>query len=355
MNTTDPPRPHPRRKPPFLFKVIVLAFVAIFGLVLAEAAIRITRPNLVGGPMLIRRDPYYGYWLLPNFDGYVTNSRGHRYHHHTNSLGHRAPEYGDAPAGHIICFGDSYTMAETVDFGKEYPSIVRDALRPSGYEVINFARAGNGEGRWLKFLRRDLASYDPKLIVMQMCSNDFGDNEVEWLYKLDEDGSLKELAIKGPTTVDRIRDAVEAIPGIVHLRLYQFIKEQVRARSGVQGFRHPESLDQPPEVIERENKLTVAILRAALEECRTRGIPVVWMEVGMLPERLAVVRPVFEEFGAIELPIPSAKDRPDLYHADDPHWNEAGQRFVADALLELITGRGLLTPSAGTDTTPSSP
>jgi len=353
MSTTQPPRQ--RRKPPLVFKVIILVFFAIFGLVLAEVAVRITQPNLAGGPMLTRRDPYYGYWLVPNFDGNVTNSRGHRYHHHTNSLGHRAPEYAPAPSGHIICFGDSYTMAETVDFGKEYASILRDAVRPEGFEVVNFSRAGNGEGRWLKFLRRDLASYDPKLIVMQMCSNDFGDNEVEWLYQLDDDGSLKELPIKGPTAVDQIRDALESIPGIVHLRLYQFLKEQVRVRTGAQGFRHPESMDQPPEEIERENTLTVAILRAALEECRTRGIPVVWMEVGILPERLAVVRPVFEEFGAIELPIPSIKDRPDLYHTDDPHWNEAGQRFVADALMELITERGLLTPPSSTDSAPSSP
>jgi len=332
------------RKPPLIVKLMVVAVIGLMGLVLAELAIRWKLPNLPYGPMVTHRDPYYGYWLRPDLDRVVRTSTGYQYHQKTNSIGHRAPPYIDAPNGHVICLGDSYTMGDTVDFGKEFAAVVRDSLRPRGFEVVNFGKAGNGQGRWLKFLRRDAKDYTPRLVVMQLCENDFGDNEIDWLYRLREDGSLEELTVRTAGTVDRIRDAVEAIPGVSYSRLYQFIKQRVRAATGAQGFEHPDQKEKSPEEIARENALALALLRACLEECRVLGVPVIWMQVGLDDDRLAAVRSEFDAFAAIELDVPSIKDRPDLYQDKDPHWNDAGHRFVGEGILRLIDERGLLAP-----------
>lgn len=324
-----------RRRPPLIFKLFALGFVLVLGLVLAEIGVRIVAPNVVGGPMLTHRDPYYGYWLRPNFDKVVASSTGIRYHHKTNTQGHRAPEYTDAPRGHVVCLGDSYTMGETVDAGTEFPALMREALRPQGFEVVNFGRAGNGQGRWVKFLERDAKDYRPRVVVMQLCYNDFGDNELERLYAVDESGTLTALPVPGPRTVDRVRDLIEMIPGVVHLRTYQFIKQQLRAASGAQGS-HPDQTEISPEHRRTQDALTMALLRRSMELSQDMGAQIIWTSVGLPEDRAAMVRSLGEEFGAIEVPIGYKDTRPEIYHPQDPHWNEAGHRFVAGAILDAI-------------------
>jgi hypothetical protein len=334
--------PHPsptasptRRKPPLIFKLIALGFVLVMGLVLAEIGIRIVAPGVVGGPMLTQRDKYYGYWLRPNFDREVASSTGIRYRHRTNAQGHRAPEYTDAPRGHVLCLGDSYTMGETVDAGTEFPALMREALRPHGFEVVNFGRAGNGQGRWVKFLERDAKDYRPRVVVLQLCYNDFGDNELENLYSVDNTGALTVLPVPGPRTVDRVRDLVEMIPGIVHLRTYQFIKQQLRAAAGAQGS-HPDQAEISPAQRAAQDALTMALLRRTMVLSQDMGARIVWTSVGLSEDRAAMVRGLGAEFGAIEVPIEYKDTRPQLYHANDPHWNEEGHRIVADAILDAI-------------------
>ena len=347
---TPPSPPRARRKPPVLFKVILLAFVLVFGLVFAEIAVRVAvkargKPLSVG-PMQTQPDDYYGHWLRPNVHTTVTNSNGIRYRERTNSHGHRGPEYIAPPNGHIICLGDSYTMGETVDAGTEYAALLRDALRPAGYEVVNFARAGNGQGRWLKFLSRDLADYTPRLVVMQFCYNDFGDNEVENLYRRKDDGTLESLPVPGPGAVDRIRDIVESIPGVPYLYTYQVIKQSIRGTTRAQQGFHPDREELSPEHRAAQDALLLALVRASLEKCAAAGAPVIWTSVGLPQDRHDAIAALAAEFHAIELPMPYSDARPDLYHdvRVDPHWNEAGHRFVADGILETIRARDLLSP-----------
>lgn len=334
----------PRRKPPLMFKLILVAFFAVFGLVLAEVALRIAYPMMAVGPMQTRRDAYYGYWLRPNLDCRVQNSRGIRYHERTNSIGHRAPEYIPGPNGHVICFGDSYTMGETIDAGGEYPALLREALRPEGYEVINFGRAGNGQGRWLKFLQRDAKQYTPKLIVMQLCYNDFEDNETDSLFRVNEDGSLEELPVSGSHRIDGIRDMVESIPGVPYLRTYQVLKQIIRGRDNVLGFQMDDA-QFTPEELAAQDALTFSLLRRTMELSRDAAAQIVWTSVNLPEDRLARVREIAAEFGAIEVPVAFKDSRPDLYNTEDPHWNEAGQRYVADEILRTVREHQLLSPA----------
>ena len=335
------PSARPRRKAPLAFKLVALGIVAFFGFVVAEVGLRIAFPSMSVGPMQTRPDPYYGYWLRPNLDCRVKNSRGIRYHERTNSIGHRAPEYIDAPSGHVICLGDSYTMGETVDAGEEYAGLLREALRPEGFEVINFGRAGNGQGRWLKFLKRDAKDYHPRLVVMQLCYNDFGDNEVEGLFRIGADGALEELPVAGPRAIDRVRDMVEAIPGVPYLYTYQLLKQLARGSGGAQGF-HPDQKQLTAEERSAQDALTFTLVRRCMELSRESGAGIVWTSVGLPDERIAQMRALGDEFGAIEIPVPYKDAQPDLYNSEDPHWNARGQRFVADEILRVIRDEQLL-------------
>lgn len=338
------PAPRQRRKAPLAFKLILVAFIAMVGAIVAEVAVRIRFPDLSVGPMQTHADPYYGHWLRPNLNCNVKNSKGIRYHERTNSIGHRAPEYIDAPNGHVICLGDSYTMGETVDAGEEYAALLREALRPQGFEVVNFGRAGNGQGRWLKFLRRDAKDYDPRLVVMQLCYNDFGDNEVEGLFRIGTDGALEELPVSSPSVVVRIRDLVEAIPGVPYLYTYQVIKQLVRGPIGAQGF-HPDQKQLTPEERAAQDELTFTLLRRCMELSHQSGAAIVWTSVGLPEDRADRMRMLGAEFGAIEIPVQYKDAQPDLYNAEDPHWNAKGQRHVADEILRVIRDQELLDPA----------
>lgn len=342
MTDTPPPPPAPR-KPPMIFKLILLGFVLVVCFVVAEIAVRILRPELAAGPALTQADAYYGYWLKPNISRDVVNSKGSAYHISTNSLGHRAPEYRDAPAGSIVCLGDSYTMGDAVDDGQEYASLLRERFAPRGYEVINFGKAGNGNGRWIRFLERDAEGFDPAVVVMQICFNDFIENPVESLYVVGPDGSLEARPVPEIGMARRAQAIVESVPGVVYLRLYQLAKQIVRGSGSRIGQLMLDEDDfsetirrDDPALWESRNELTFAIIERAVEMCRENGWPVVAINVGTEGERERLLFDLFDRLGVRAIDIPLRSERPELFHEKDPHWNAAGQRHVASVLGEAI-------------------
>ena len=181
-----------------LVRICVVLGLLLVGLVLIEFAIRpFVAPDLVG-PSAVKYDPYYGKVLKPGYSGPIT-SNGYRYRLDVNALGFRGPEMPSPPRGSILFLGDSQTFGATVDNDKVYPELIRrrlaDRFGEGTFPVVNTAIAGNGQGRWLRFLKRDAEAFEPRLIVMQFCRNDFHDNHRERFYELEDDGSLKELRV----------------------------------------------------------------------------------------------------------------------------------------------------------------
>jgi hypothetical protein len=209
-------------------KLLLISLSLIISIICAEIVLRFLGNVRNVGPSFTEFDPIYGKTLKrnlhvvresPEFEMIIT----------TNSLGFRGIEPKEMDQGSILFLGDSFTMGYGVSDGEEFPALVRagvEVMEDSGTpSVINAGISGSGNGRWIKFLRNELESLKPHLVVLQFLNNDFDDNIEENLFTIDVNGELKELPIVKPN-MRFAQEVLDAVPLLDHSHLYGFLKEQ---------------------------------------------------------------------------------------------------------------------------------
>jgi len=170
--------------------------------------------------------------------------------------------------------------------------------------VINYGVGNTGNGRWIKILERDAVQYDPKLVVLQFCDNDFGDNVRERLYEVRNDRTLVELPVSMPSMVQRFAMWVDTVPLVSYSRLVSLGREVITWMAGQQGESVPTASPQP----RVEDELTYAIVRRALAISAERRWPVVMLTVlGERPDRHHRLKALADEADVplVEAPDPS--------------------------------------------------
>jgi hypothetical protein len=334
----------PRRTRSYLVRMLAALIGLLIALALAEVGVRWLVPVRNVGPMFSVYDPVAGKRLKPGFTA-VRTSPEFRMEFSTNSDGFRGPELVDDWRGRLLFLGDSFTMGYGVSDGEEYPALLAqptNPLRPPSLQVINAGIGNSGNGRWVKFLRDRAPVVDPALVVMQVAGNDPADNAVEGLFGLDDAGALDER----PTPVPRhplraLQGVVEAVPLLSRSHLFCWLRDgSLRAtpRQPVAG----EGGGEPARI-----PLTVAILRAALDQCAAGEWPVLALTVSTSPALEAALGDLFGEYGVPVVQIPSKVERPDLYFAVDAHWNAAGHLEVARQIHAHPLFEELAQPAAG--------
>jgi hypothetical protein len=325
-------------------RFLIVALIVVVGIVCVELAMRpFVRADLVG-PSAERYDPYYGRVLKPGRSAPVTYN-DLTYRVGINALGFRGPEVPDPAHGSILFFGDSWTFGVAVDNDGVFPELVRRALDDrfgaGTVPVLNTAMAGSGQGRWLRFLRRDAAGFEPRFVVMQFCRNDFDDNHIERLYELDESGAVREVAVAPQSRLRALQERIESVPMVPHSRIYAVVKQMVKHVFTDEG-RRAEQAQRTSTSLRTESgpddDLTYRITEACLEICRERGWPVVAISAPIPDgERRNRLVELLAQYGHELVSIPDGAGRPDLYFpAPHGRWNGDGHRFVAEVLLEQI-------------------
>ncbi|MEM7200485.1 MAG: SGNH/GDSL hydrolase family protein [Planctomycetota bacterium] len=322
---------------------------------LAEIAARqLGEPRNVG-PAFTVYDPVYLRRLKPDVS-FVSTSSEFSWRFTTNTRGLRDPERRVPPQRPILFLGDSFTMGYGVDDGGEFPRLVEAALRRERgpappIEVVNAGIGNAGNGHWLKFLAREAPRYQPRLVVLQVSSNDVGDNLRERLFALGDAARLVELPVPGPSWQRRAQSVAESIPGLSHSYLFASLKQWALGRGATPTptpTPTPPTADAPPGpggTSAAGEALTLAMIDAALARCAAAGWRTLLLNVGWdgpLRDRLeslcrAHQTPVWT--------VPTKAERPDLYYVIDGHWRAAGHRWVAEQLEPLI--RAALTAPAG--------
>lgn len=363
MPSGDPPQaPRNARRgpgPSLRLKILFTAIVSIVVLVVAEVAARPFVSRDIVGPSAVRYDPVYAKRLKPGYSGAVT-ANGITYHLTINSLGFRGPEPDEHPEHAVLFLGDSYTLGDTLDDGQEFPDLVRRALeeRLPGRDVpvVNAGIAGNGQGRWLRFLRRDAEAFAPRFVVLQICNNDFRDNHAEGLYTLGEDGALVSHDVPPQSAMRQAQEIVESVPLLPYSRIYAVLKQSAKALLTNEGSRARALLDAAPPDDQAEtvpyDDLTFALLDACLDECASRGWPVFGV-AAQIPEgsRRERIREAFATHGAEIAFIAPKPERPEIHNVGrDHHWNAQGHRIVADIIVERLMGSPAFAELSGEDT-----
>ncbi|MCP4698300.1 MAG: hypothetical protein GY862_15815 [Gammaproteobacteria bacterium] len=313
----------------FKKNLILLLITFALAIGLCELLVRMFVPVRNVGPSFTVYDPVYGKRLKKNISvTRITQEFTMRFT--TNSLGFRGPE---PESGRPMLFlGDSFTMGYGVNDGEEFPALVRKSLSARGdadkIQVINMGMGHNGNGRWIKFLKRE--AKHPHLVVLQLMENDFDDNLREHLYDLTPSGELRERKIPPPSMSRNLQKIVEFIPGLSYSYLVS-LGRQIHWGTPQQGANKDDSVDTGFSDAER---LTFRYIEEALSICKSHDWPVLGLNVSVEGKRLAEVKKLFSAHSAQFINVPAKEQRPDLYYIVDGHWNAAGHAFTANLLLE---------------------
>lgn len=295
-------------------KVALPAISLLLSAGVAEVAIRLGVPVRDVGPAFSAFDPVYGKRLKTGFRGERLTPE-FRMQLRTNSLGFRGPEPASFPRRAVLFLGDSFTLGYGVDDGEEYPQQVG---RRIAAPVVNAGIGNVGTGRWVKFLRREGARFEPRFVVVQVSANDFPDNRAEGLFELTPSGELTERPVPPQRLGRAAVAAIELVPGLSYSYLAGLAQQAFLSVRRDGGAAPPGS-----------DRLTYRLLEEILLVCRAAGWPVVGLSADLEGARLEQVAELFQRLETPLVAAPHKRDRPDLYYRTDGHWNAAGHEQVA--------------------------
>ena len=330
-----------------LMNTTLLVGSFILALMCAEVIVRLFIPVRDVGPLFTVNDSVTGKRIKKNFSTIrVTPEFTMRFT--SNSLGHRGKEPGLNSSATVVFLGDSFTMGYGVNDGEEFPALLGDKLDAVfGSGTIRVVKAGvgnSGNGRWVKFLNYEIATYEPKLIILQFMANDFSDNLRENYYSISDENTLEEMPIY-VSTLKSMESYLDAIPGLSQSHLYSLARQSIADwQPADTRSSNSRSVKRKIGTIDYARRLTYRLLEEALEICERKGFPVLAMLVGLQGDILVEVRDLFENRGIGTVAIPTKVGRPDLYYEIDGHWNAAGHKFATNALFQRISSLDLTGP-----------
>lgn len=303
-----------------------------------------------------------------------------------NSKGLRGPEVEyDKPAGskRILFVGDSFTLGYTVDEEDLFLRILEADLngRDHQVEALNAGVQGYSNDQELVWLMDEGLKYRPDYVVLAPYLNDVAFNSVaaytnrqKPLFSV-EDGALTRTNPLLENPGDKPWWAAwTAIGNVAYMMKMAGLLPKIRT-GGTSVFLEyaPLLKAEPPKVTEAW-QITEAIVKQFGDVVREAGatpvgllIPTKWeihddfespRELGRNPPPWDPARPtdryakILEDAGFLVVDpraalTAKANEGERLYHRKDWHWNEAGNRVVAAALLDRFVQADLLGPGSG--------
>lgn len=290
------------------------------------------------GPSFTVFDPVYGSRLKPS-TSIVRSAPEFRMTITTNGRGFRGPELVPGARGGVLFLGDSFTMGYGVNDGEEFPALVRRALEekaPGRWPVVNAGVGGTGNGHWVKFLGREAPDLAPRVVVLQLCSNDFEDNLSERLFTLDPDGGLEELTLSAPR-LRRVQALVDGV-GLSSLHTVSLLRQVLSSPRGAATQGAPDALAAEA-ARGRSRPLAWALVRRAIEECRKIDATPLLFDVGLDPQDVEELGALARACGDVAvLRFPAKTERRELYFEVDGHWIPEGHALAARMVLERLLG-----------------
>jgi lysophospholipase L1-like esterase len=207
------PRPSTRRRLALL--LILCSFTTLLSLLLAEAAVRILKPQNLSGT-----------WLLFSADGYVVNRRDASVAHQLgprsityrfNPDGFRGPPL--RPAGQafrLLILGDSFTFGFLLDEPDTAVARLQSAadadLGPGRVELINAAVGSWGAADYTAFIEDHAAPLKPDAILIFLNFDDPRRAAASPLWSLTSPGKLERQPFQYTGWMPRLKQALNSFP-----------------------------------------------------------------------------------------------------------------------------------------------
>jgi lysophospholipase L1-like esterase len=261
----------------------------------------------------------------------------------------------------IVCLGDSNTFGQDLPYAQTYPAVLQDLLRDKypalNVVVINAGICGDTSVLGLTRLVRDVFWYEPQVVVSAFGAND--GRLGHWPL----DPTREREMSHGQTPVGRVESWLE----------YSHLYVTLRARGG-RLLRHLGWQPAPP-VVDATQELQPRVshdgFANAQERLATRiqqhaaalvmaTTPVTdaccadleqaqrQRQMAVYDEYNRVIRAVSTQHGAYLADMQAIfgneahSEMPPLLAADGVHWTAAGERLVAQSVLEALEAGGLI-------------
>lgn len=300
--------------PPFhrlAVRLFLLGISTLIGLLLAEFAVRLARPQpvMVVSRGLYQPDPPRRYRLQPGFRGMLTNRVEFDTQIAVNRAGLRGPEIGPKAPGtlRVLAVGDSFVFGVGAQAEETYPAQLQRILRSRGLkaEVLNAGEPGFGVPDAVAWYQRWGWPLEPDVVlVATFLGNDFQDAAPGGPKVEAVDGVLK---VRGETT------------GVLSQWLYYHSHLYVLLKSSNLGRPIRRLLGRPEPLETRQ-------LRGELDLYEKGTVAKVFREGGAAQEK-ALAALVESGGGAriVGVIVPS------LIQTDPARWQASLKRFGLDA------------------------
>jgi lysophospholipase L1-like esterase len=332
--------------------VLLVVIGAAVGFLCLEGGVRVYDRWRRGIPLManekrgaLRDDPTLG-WVpresYRNAHGQMTHG-GSRYvvRFSQNSSGMRvcnAPKGGKT----ILFVGDSYTEAWEANDGREYFCVAAAELGASAQAL---GAGGYGTLQERMILDRLLATMRPDLVVVQICYNDFINND----YDLEKTSWQNNHFAKRPYwRSGRVELLFPTHFGVWFEEARRYSRVMSNLYDGLVNRTAFTAHSVEEDIEAGRSELGLAIAARETREIfgqiarLTRGTKVVGMAVDLKEPYLTSFRQIFRESNIPLLEEPAmavtaaAAQGVDVFAADGVHWSETGHKIVGEALAHAI-------------------
>ena len=283
---------------------------------------------------------FYDYYRCPTYQSkFVHNSRGFR---------DQERDYARQPqARRLIVLGDSYTWGWGVE--QNYATLLQDKFKVAQLpiEVINLGVIGYDTAQELLMYEQQGASYQPDMVLLAFCVNDYGENAENWTwgyarprFAIEADGSL------------RLTDDPPKVPRPAGSPYATVARYWLTDHSLTYRLAGRVVLRDRSQVSAEEKRLTLALVDALRAGVQASGAR---FAVMMVPGPEQVLSPAVAapdwytsvvEWSAntgtwlleplTELRASQQAGQRLYFLPQDPHWTQTGHQRVADYLFERL-------------------
>ncbi|MBA62803.1 MAG: hypothetical protein CMJ76_10615 [Planctomycetaceae bacterium] len=376
-------------------QILLALSTFIICIAIIEIALRITWPNLALREFEFLRSQSQHHVLMPNTSYHLGILEGRDVIVTTNADGLRSSysqqQYKNGKQ-RIVCLGDSFTFGAWVDARDSYPEQLERILNSTKRQECRVLNAGMLSYSPLlheQLLKRSLMKYRPTVVTLMLDCTDIGD---DYHYSQDFDSSRQGGIFVG-TTVTKSTPHFGALwrlikplqPAILSpLKLVRRLGVDFRAHDPLDYYHfripvgdHVESdrffiYRYPLVKTRRYFDFTYSRITSIARFCKKRDIKFILFVAPRYHHWSTTESPRNWEFGVYgnykqyqyewfnyfnekkmtaEFPIVSLltefqeTSRYPLVFDSDPHWNEAGNRFVAEAVARALEDRKLIDPT----------
>jgi len=348
---TDPKR---QAMPPRLRRLVVLALKVLGSLLLTVAGLelgtRLVMPEQRFELIPNTFDPVCGIRQLADARGFVRCPE-YEMEIHTNGGGLREErDFGyERPAGlvRVLCLGDSFTNGLGVHGHETFAKVAERTLGPD-FEILNGGVSATGTAEQLAWFNLTGHRYQPDLVVLAFCVNDWTDNTKGGLFTLAADSMLVQHAAVESRSLHWLRK-LRALPGYdIWFAQSHFLN---RFRQWYAERHHGQleagaALSAPAaDVWQRERALAEALLRELRTSVERTGAALLVMPVpaqagsGTAERQQDELAAFLDREGFAWLDLRGDMRHPvtRLYYPIDGHWTNAGHALAGTRLARRVS------------------